>query len=363
MRTKKNTSNIIRRGASRAEAAKRGIISFAACLALAAALSPAASATGAETRLIPLGGTVGISLSSEGVIVVGIQEKTKDGTAESPAKAAGIKTGDIVKYIGPMQIEAKDDLKEILSRLDGSPVPVEVLRDGQPLTMSLTPHRHEDGAYELGLWLRDGIAGIGTLTFYDPKSGLFGALGHSINDAESGTPVPLKNGVIVRSSVTGVTKGKAGTPGQLNGSFDFDDVLGSVTANTGSGIFGYMNENIAESRGPLPVASVGEIRTGPATILANVSGGDVKEYGIEISRVYSGAEGTDRSMMITVTDQRLIGKTSGIVQGMSGSPIIQNGKLVGAVTHVLINDPERGYGISAERMLQTALENTRKNAA
>ena len=346
----------------RAKKLKNSIIGFSAFLILAATLSAPVMAAG--TQLIPLGGTVGISLSSGGVVVIGMPEKMRDGISPSPAKEAGIKTGDIIKKIGSKEIESKNDLKEAASELDGSSVSIEALRNGQSVKLKLTPYKNEDGTFELGLWLRDGIAGIGTMTFYDPATGVFGALGHSINDTESGVIMPMKNGIIARASVTEVIKGKAGAPGQLGGNFDFEDVLGSVTNNTKCGIFGVLeNMDITAGRESMPVASVGEIRTGPAVILANISGGDIREYKIEISRVYAGAEAADRDMMITVTDSNLIEKTGGIVQGMSGSPIIQDGKLVGAVTHVLINDPERGFGVSAEKMLQTALGNAGKKAA
>jgi len=346
----------------RAKKLRNGIIRFTACLVLTGALTVPVLA--AETKLVPLGGTVGISLSAEGIVVVGIPEKMKDGVGESPAKAAGIKAGDIIKKINSKKIESKEDLRDVTSSIDGSPVSIEVVRGGQTVKLKLTPYKYEDGTYELGLWMRDGIAGIGTMTFYDPQTGIFGALGHSINDTESGVLMPLKKGVIARASVQGVAKGKPGVPGQLDGSFDFDDVLGTVTLNAGCGIFGVLEDvEIAEKYDALPVAAVGEIRTGPAVIRANVNGDDISEYTIEISRVYNGAEAMDRNMMITVTDQKLIEKTGGIVQGMSGSPIIQDGKLVGAVTHVLINDPERGFGVSVEKMLQTALGKADKKAA
>ncbi|MCL2408796.1 MAG: SpoIVB peptidase [Oscillospiraceae bacterium] len=341
---------------------KSGIISFSMCLIILSLASINAQAV--EKQLIPLGGTVGISLSSEGVVVVGIPDKMRDEGDESPAKAAGIRAGDIIKEIDSKKIESKEDVKEVTKSLDGSPVSIEVLRNKQPHKLTLTPYKCEDGTFELGVWMRDGIAGIGTMTFYDPQTGLFGALGHSISDSESGVIVPLKDGIIAKASVQDVIKGKPGVPGQLSGDFDFSDVLGKVTCNAGCGIFGILEQaDLAKGKEPIPIAAADEIRTGPAGILANVSGSDIREYKIEISRVYTGAEAADRNMMITVTDPALIEKTGGIVQGMSGSPIIQDGKLVGAITHVLINDPARGFAVSVEKMLNAALEGVDRKAA
>jgi stage IV sporulation protein B len=212
--------------------------------------------------------------------------------------------------------------------------------------------------------MRDGIAGIGTLTFYDPDTGTFGALGHAVNDIESGVIIPFRAGAVMRSVVTDVVQGKAGMPGQLRGSFNVDSILGTLTDNSPSGIFGKMSENeMIRGKAALPVADASEIKTGPATILSNVSGTDVVEYKVEVTRVYTGNEAIGRSMMISVVDQALLTKTGGIVQGMSGSPIIQDGKLIGAVTHVLVNDPTRGYGISIENMLDTISENLQNKAA
>jgi len=338
----------------RAKNIKKGIVSIVSCLVLTAALTFPALA--AAPMLIPVGRTVGISLSAEGIVVVGIPEKMKDGVGQSPAKAAGIKAGDVIKRIDSKSITSKEDLKTATEGLDGSVVTIEVVRGKQTLKLKLTPYKYEDGTCELGLWMRDGIAGIGTMTFYDPETGVFGALGHSINDSESGVQMPLEKGVITRASVSDVTKGKPGAPGQLVGSFDFDDVLGTVTCNASCGIFGFLeNTDIIGEHEAMPVAAADEIRTGPAVILTNVSGNDIGEYTIEISRVYNEDDADGRNIMITVTDRKLIEKTGGIVQGMSGSPIIQDGKLVGAVTHVLINDPERGFGVSVEKMLETAL--------
>jgi stage IV sporulation protein B len=282
----------------------------------------------------------------------------------SPAYSAGVSAGDIITQIGSQRVSSNEDLKTAISKLDGSPIPLRVLRGGSVLLLQLTPHRSAEGKCELGLWMRDGIAGIGTVTFFDPKSGVFGALGHSVNDVETGVIIPLRTGAISKSTVTDVVLGKAGSPGQLHGSFNFENVLGRVTQNTANGIFGLMEkQDLVQGRRPIPVAGGSEIRTGPATILSNVAGSEVREYKVEITRIYTGAEAIGRSLMLTVTDPALISQPGGIVQGRSGSPIIQNGKLIGAVTHVLVNDPTKGYGISVEKMLGTVSDEVNRKAA
>jgi stage IV sporulation protein B len=323
---------------------------------------PSAIAVPEERYLVPMGNAVGISLQSEGVMVVGMPEVLADGTSSSPARDAGISVGDIITQIGNVHVSSNEELKAELDKISSGPVSVKVTRGNQVMQFKLMPHVNKEGRCELGLWMRDGIAGIGTMTFYDPKTGLFGALGHSVNDIETGVIIPLRKGSVARSFVTDVVPGKAGAPGQLHGTFNIENALGSLTKNSTCGIFGIMEENdMTRGKTAIPVGY--EIKTGPATILSNVSGTSVEEYKIEITRVYTGHEAVGRSMMISVLDQRLLDVTGGIVQGMSGSPIIQNGKIIGAVTHVLINDPTRGYGISINNMLDIAMEKTENKAA
>jgi len=315
-------------------------------------------------QLIPMGNAVGINIRSEGVMIVGIPELLSDGQSPSPARTAGLSPGDIITRIGSHRISSTEDLKTAISKLDGSPVSVQVMRGGSVLSVKLTPHKNTEGRCELGLWMRDSIAGIGTLTFYDPDNGTFGALGHAVNDMETGVVIPLRDGTVVRTTVTDVVLGKAGAPGQLRGIFNIDSILGRLTDNSPSGIFGKMDLNeLLRGKTLLPVAAASEIKTGPATILSNVSGTEVAEYKVEVIRVYTGSEAVGRSMMISVTDPVLLARTGGIVQGMSGSPIIQNGKIIGAVTHVLVNDPTRGYGISIESMLDAIADKYQKKAA
>ncbi len=323
-----------------------------------------ANGTYTGKHLIPMGNAVGINLQSEGVMIVGVPDVLADGESSSPARDAGLSAGDIITQLGTQRVSTNEDLKSAIEKLDGSPVAVKITRGTNILQIKMTPHKTADGRCELGLWMRDSIAGIGTLTFYDPDTGVFGALGHAVNDNETGVIIPLRTGSVMRSYVTDVIQGKAGMPGQLHGTFNAENILGSLTQNSSCGIFGIMEKNdLMTGKKALPVADSSEIKTGPATILSNVTGTDVEEYKVEVTRIYTGAEAIGRSLMISVKDQRLIAETGGIVQGMSGSPIIQNGKIVGAVTHVLINDPTRGYGISIENMLDTIIDNANKKAA
>jgi stage IV sporulation protein B len=337
----------------RGRAAVRALLT--ALFALACASSFAAASGGASSRpvyLIPVGLAVGIRLESDGVVVVGIPDTCSDGLTPSPAKNSGLKAGDIITRVGESPVSSGDGLKAVMKRQDGSPVSVLANRDGGHVQCLITPRKTKSGEYSLGIWVRDGVSGIGTVTFYDPATNTYGALGHSVNDGDTGVVLPVREGTISRVSVTDVAKGKSGAPGQLRGIFDFNSKLGTVTANTDRGIFGKSDAPELSAGRAVEVARDGEIHTGAAHILSNVNGGETRRYAAEISRVYSGGEASGgRNMLVTITDPALTEATGGIVQGMSGSPIIQDGKLIGAVTHVLINDPAKGYGISIEKML------------
>lgn len=308
----------------------------------------------AALSLVPSGCVTGIQVTSDGMIVAGMMTVEKDGCSVSPASDAGLCVGDVIVKIAEQTICTADDFVQAISHLTAEPVSVTVLRNGEEKQMCITPAENDNGVFQLGLWLKDGVNGIGTITFYDPESGKFGALGHGINESESGILMPLGDGSVMDASVVDVIRGTEGTPGELCGVFDADMVRGEIEKNTGYGIFGILSDvpETAYSTA-LEVASEQEIKVGPATILANISGTDVQEYDVEISRVYHG-DSAGKNMMIKVTDEALLEATGGIVQGMSGSPILQNGKLVGAVTHVLVNDPTCGYGIFIEEMLEAA---------
>ena len=300
--------------------------------------------------LVPLGRTVGIKLFSDGVLVVGLAEEKN-----APARQMGLKPGDLITHINGAEVDTIEQVQAQLARPGSGGVVLCVTRGDRQLELTGAVIQTPQGEYQLGAWIRDSMAGIGTMTFYDPQSDIFAALGHGINDVDTAKLMTMESGSIMYSTVTGVKKGRSGTPGQLNGSFDVQRDMGQLYANTRSGVFGTLtDESLLGSAKPMEVARRGEIRTGRATILSNIAGETVEEYEVEILHVYPPAEGEMRNLMLKVTDERLLNTTGGIVQGMSGSPIIQNGKLVGAVTHVLVNDPTRGYGIFIENMLETA---------
>lgn len=306
-------------------------------------------------KVIPIGETVGIDLKTKGVVVEDLKEYDDgSGNKYSPAKDAGLQAGDIITQINGVTIEESGDIKDALDKSGGSDVTLKIERDGQEKQITITPVKNEEGSYELGLWLRDGMMGLGTITYYDDDTGEYGALGHPISDPQTETILPADDGEIYEARITDITKGQAGTPGQLKGDIDMTSNIGTIDANTAFGIYGQIeNADIASGKTEIEVAGEDEIQLGKAHILSSISG-EEKEYEVEITRVYTDGATTGKTMMLTVTDDELLALTGGIVQGMSGSPIIQNGKLIGAVTHVLINDPTKGYGIGIKTMLETA---------
>ena len=302
---------------------------------------------------------MGIKLFSDGVLVIGLSDIKTDSGVSSPAKACGIREGDIITHINSEEVNTIEEVQTLLQDLKGKEMSVRVLR-GQEQEQ-FTAHAVQcstDGAFKLGAWIRDSMAGIGTLTFYDPQTGMFGTLGHGINDIDTALLMPLESGSIMPASVSEVKKGSSGHPGELRGVFEAGRDLGSLYANTQGGVFGYLTDLSSFHGKAIPVASASEIHVGGATILSNISGDEVGEFKVEIIKLCTENQDT-RDLMLRVTDPKLLAATGGIVQGMSGSPIIQDGKLVGAVTHVLVNDPATGYGIFAENMLRIA--DTAKN--
>jgi len=298
-------------------------------------------------ELLVGGQVVGVQISTKGVLVAGLSEvETADGSC-SPARDAGVKQGDIILNVAGTQVNRAADVIAAVETAAGQPVALSLEREGRQLSLSVKPACSAENQWMLGMWLRDGISGIGTVTFQDPESGIFGALGHSISDSESGIQLPVNQGSICDAQIIGVNPGAAGAPGELNGCADLGKVLGSIEQNTDCGIFG-------EAYGTLGTRKLesGQMATGPATIVSTINGRLCKEYAVEINRVYRDSEG--QHAMISITDPELLQKTGGIVQGMSGSPLIQNGKLVGAVTHVFVSDPTRGYAISIDDMLNAA---------
>ena len=306
-----------------------------------------------EKTLVPGGHSVGVALLTEGVIVVGVSDL---GAVASPARLAGLRPGDrIVSYNG-IKIESASQLAEQLT--SSAPGAFEIVRSGERMRLKIAPAKDpRDGVFRLGAWVRDSTAGIGTLSFYDPETGQFGALGHAIADVDTGVTLPVGYGGIYESSVVDVNKGRQGAPGELLGQFfDRDAQLGEILSNTDCGIFGTADAAFANPLYPdgLPVCTRADVHTGPAELLTTLTDGEITAYDCEIVKLNQQDAASARSMVIQITDEALLSQTGGIVQGMSGSPIIQDGRIVGAVTHVLVNDPARGYGILIESMLDAA---------
>lgn len=303
--------------------------------------------------LIPGGRSLGVALRTDGVVVVGSSDL---GNEESPARAAGVRPGDVIRTVNGEPVTGASALSQMLGE---EQVELGVLRGDQEMTIEATPAKDpRDGEYRLGVWVRESTAGVGTLTYYDPGSGEYGALGHAVTDVDTGVAFPVGEGAVYENEVVHITRGKENVPGELTGAF-FDEgiVLGEIEKNTGFGVFGSAPGTLAEGGlypEGIPVGRRDEVHTGSAQILSCVDGGAVKAYDCEIERLYSQSEPETRSMVVKITDPELLGRTGGIVQGMSGSPIVQDGKLVGAVTHVFVSDPTRGYGVYIEWMLDAA---------
>lgn len=310
---------------------------------------------GEEKILIPGGQALGVAMRTEGVLVVGTGEMA-DGA--SPAKLCGIQPGDIIRRVNGVSIGSASQLSDLIAKAGEKPLPVEYTRGGSTMTATLTPRIDPaTGTARMGAWVRDSTAGVGTMSFYDPETGRFGALGHAITDGDTGQILTVSRGEVLHADVVAVQKGEPGRPGELKGSFmNADGRLGAVTLNSALGVYGTLDAPPTHPLYPdgLPVGRASTVHPGPATILSTVDGGGIQVYDIEIERVNPASSSAQKSMLIRVTDEALIEKTGGIVQGMSGSPIIQDGRIIGAVTHVLVNDPTRGYGIFIENMLGTA---------
>ena len=303
-------------------------------------------------RLIPGGQSVGVAINTDGLLVVGASDL---GNTPSPARVAGLRPGDVITRVNGQPVGSAEQFSKMIGK---DPAELELKRDGETLNVGIVPAvDSRDGEYRVGVWVRDSTAGVGTLTFYDPENGDFGALGHAITDVDTGILMPVGEGAIYENDVVDITPGLEGAPGELTGDFFLTDrAVGEVYVNSECGIFGSSAREFENALYPdgLPAAVRSEVREGPASLLTTLSDGVLREYDCEILRINSQSAGSTRSMVIRITDEELIEQTGGIVQGMSGSPIIQDGKLIGAVTHVLVNDPTKGYGIFIENMLDAA---------
>lgn len=307
-----------------------------------------------ETEIYPVGLPIGIYVKTEGVLVVGISDFTgSDGMKAEPAKHI-LKEGDYILKVNEEAVEGKKDLIKKIRACEGNDLIFTILRNNELTQVKCKPALADDGEYKLGIWIRDSAQGIGTMTYLD-KNGNYGALGHGINDVDTNTLMDLNYGGIYQTDIIGIQKGTKGTPGELTGFIDFEDdkLLGSVDKNTKGGIFGTLSKAELNQLNltSMEIGLKQEIKTGKAKILCKI-GEQNKFYDIEILKVNYDSEDDNRGLVIRITDEELLEMTGGIVQGMSGSPIIQNDKVIGAVTHVLINDSTKGYGIFIEEMLE-----------
>lgn len=292
----------------------------------------------------------GVKMFSEGALIVGFSDiGLQNGGRANPAKEAGLRLGDRVVCINGVQTANNDAVKEALERSGGAPVEVVYVRDGEQFMTMLAPMQ-EDGQWMAGMWVRDSSAGVGTLTFVDEEDGVFAGLGHSISDSDTGESIALRSGEIVPCQIVGYTAGTIGSPGELKGQFLSAHATGTIRINGNNGVYGTTRTEFAGQT--MEVAFAQEVVAGEAEIWTTISGEEPRVYQVSIERI-SDADPV-RNLVVRVTDEALLSATGGIVQGMSGSPIVQNGRLVGAVTHVLVNDPTRGYGIFAETMLEQA---------
>ena len=306
-----------------------------------------------ETKLCPGGMAFGVKFFTKGVVIVGLSDVETHGGTLSPATEAGLKAGDVILSMNGKEVNTTDEVGKLIADCKGEGISVSFKRGEEEKSTTVYPAIcAKENVYKAGVWVRDSTAGIGTVTYVNAKTGEFGGLGHGICDVDTGALLPLLKGVVVDVAITDVVKGLVSAPGELKG--DFSSVKkGSLKENTGVGIFGTFDslpKNLSE---PLPIGLRDEVKEGKAFIYTTLSDNKIGKYEIEIEKIYKDS-GQTKNFLIKVTDKNLLKQTGGLVQGMSGSPIVQNGKIIGAVTHVLVNDPTRGYGIFIENMLNAA---------
>lgn len=302
--------------------------------------------------VVPGGDVFGIRLYTRGVMVIRIDEVTTPSGNKSPGKTAGLREGDMIISVDGVQVNRNKELSAIIAGSNGKSLRMQIERNGENKEIMFTPVLADDSMYKGGLWIRDSTAGIGTITWYDRENGLFAGLGHAVCDVDTGEIMPLAGGDVVKATVSGCYKGKKGSAGELCGIFSSGSI-GELYLNGNTGIYGYLTD-YDKNADALPVALRQEVKEGAARIICTVDEKGPAYYDIEITKVYSSSQRNQRNLTVKITDEKLLGITGGIVQGMSGSPIIQNGMLVGAITHVFLDDSTEGYGIFAENMIDTA---------
>ena len=308
-----------------------------------------------KTTVVPIGKAIGMKLYTEGVLVVGMSEIN----GEKPYEGSGIEAGDKIIEINNEEIDNTDELIQCVNRSEGKAVEIKYISDNEEKIANIEPVQTDNNEYKLGLWVRDATAGVGTLTFYEPSTGNFAALGHGINDVDTYELIDIASGELVTTNIIDIVKGEAGSPGEIRGTVDDGKTLGIVDKNTAFGVYGKISDDITKVESlsnEMEVANRSEIQTGKAEIMCELENGIIKNYEIEIQKIFIENSENNKSMLIKITDKELLEKTGGIIQGMSGAPIIQNGKFIGAVTHVLVNDSTIGYAVFADMMIKQMRE-------
>jgi SpoIVB peptidase len=308
-----------------------------------------------KTKVIPIGTAIGMKLYTKGVLVVGMSQiKDENDEKKRPYENSGIEQGDTIIAINNNEVSNTNELIEEVNNSNGNAITVKYEKNNETLETSITPVK-SGNEYKLGLWVRDAAAGVGTLTFYEPNTNSFMALGHGISDIDTEKIVDIASGELITASILTIKKGVKGTPGEIRGTIENGNNIGKIGKNTNLGVYGtvtnknYLNISVMEE---MEVATRSEIQEGKAQIICQLDNNGRKTYEIEIEKIYLANNTDNKSMLIKVTDKELLEKTGGIIQGMSGAPVIQNGKFVGAVTNVLVNDPTQGYAIFGDMMIK-----------
>ncbi len=309
-----------------------------------------------ETKVVPLGDLVGLKLYTKGVLVVGISEiKGEDNKIYKPYEEAGIEQGDSIIKINDEKIESTEDLLECVGKTNGKTMSMTYIKGGEEVEKTITPVKTSKNTYKLGIWVRDAGAGVGTLSFYDETTNTIASLGHGIQDVDTEEMLDISSGEFVTAEIVNIKKGEENNPGRIEGTIEDSKNLGTVYSNTRFGVYGKIknkNELNIDTSKAIKVALRNEIKEGDAKIICTLEDGKKEEYNVRIQKIFKNNNEDNKSMIVKVTDERLLEKTGGIIQGMSGSPIIQNGKMIGALTHVLVSDPTMGYGVFADLMLK-----------
>lgn len=308
-----------------------------------------------KTTVVPLGNAIGMKLYTKGVLVVGMSQiETDNNEKKKPYENSGIEQGDTILEVNNNAVENTEDLIKEVEKSEGNTINIKYLRNEKTMQTDITPVKSRN-TYKIGLWVRDAAAGVGTLTFYEPNTNLFMALGHGISDIDTEEIVNIANGELVTANIVSITKGRKGYPGEIRGTIDQGRTIGTIYKNTNFGVYGTVkNKNYLEAdlTQEMEVATRSEIKKGKAQIICQLENSNKKKYDIEIEKIYTNNNQNNKSMLIKITDNELLEKTGGIIQGMSGAPIIQEGKFIGAVTNVLVNDPTQGYGVFADIMIK-----------